>query len=91
MCIDKVLQALFVSLMIISSIYGFGQHTTDISPEDIRMATKIERIGQLIASIAMGLSKVSVAVFLMRIVVTVWFVAKLIPSLSIYIDGFIQA
>lgn len=61
--------------MIVSSIYGFGQHTNDISAEDIRMATKIELIGQLIVSLAMGLSKVSVAVFLMRIVVTVWLVA----------------
>ncbi|KAI0896169.1 hypothetical protein F4806DRAFT_496289 [Annulohypoxylon nitens] len=67
-----VLQALFVALMIVSSIYGFGQHTNDISAEDIRMATKIELIGQLIVSLAMGLSKVSVAVFLMRIVVIVW-------------------
>ncbi|KAI0884105.1 uncharacterized protein GGS22DRAFT_189235 [Annulohypoxylon maeteangense] len=65
-------QALFVALMIASSIYGFGQHTKDISLDDIRVATKIELIGQLVVSLAMGLSKTSVAMFLMRIIITVW-------------------
>ncbi|KAI1206360.1 uncharacterized protein F4807DRAFT_439794 [Annulohypoxylon truncatum] len=72
-----VLQALFVALMIVSSIYGFGQHTKDISSDDIRMATKIELIGQFVVSLAMGLSKVSVAMFLMRIIVTIWHKAVL--------------
>ncbi|KAI1452433.1 hypothetical protein F4805DRAFT_472420 [Annulohypoxylon moriforme] len=67
-----VFQALFVALMIVSSIYGFGQHTNDISLEDIRMATKIELVGQFVVSLAMGLSKTAVAMFLMRIIVAVW-------------------
>lgn len=70
--IHKVLQALFVVLMIISSIYGFGQHTMDISAEDVRKATKIEVISQCVVSLAMGLSKTAVAAFLMRIIVAAW-------------------
>ncbi|KAI1377155.1 hypothetical protein F4677DRAFT_417532 [Hypoxylon crocopeplum] len=70
--ITWVLQALFTIFMIISSVYGFGQHTTDISPEDVRMATLIELIGQFAVSLAMGLSKTAVAMFLMRIVVAIW-------------------
>ncbi|KAI1407383.1 hypothetical protein F5Y13DRAFT_183430 [Hypoxylon sp. FL1857] len=67
-----IFQALFVAFMIASSVYGFGQHTTDISAEDVRMATKIEIIGQFSVSLAMGLSKTSVAMFLMRIIVAAW-------------------
>ncbi|KAI1138447.1 hypothetical protein F5Y05DRAFT_418770 [Hypoxylon sp. FL0543] len=67
-----IFQALFVAFMIASSAYGFGQHRTDISSEDVRMATKIELVGQFAVSLAMGLSKTSVAMFLMRIVVAVW-------------------
>ncbi|KAI2607900.1 hypothetical protein GGR54DRAFT_395521 [Hypoxylon sp. NC1633] len=70
--ITWVFQTLFTALMIASSIYGFGQHTTDISPEDVRMATKVEVIGQFAVSLAMGLSKTAVAMFLMRIVVVAW-------------------
>ncbi|OTA83720.1 hypothetical protein M434DRAFT_16599 [Hypoxylon sp. CO27-5] len=72
-----IFQALFVVFMIISSVYGFGQHTTDISAEDVRKATKTELIGQLSVSLAMGLSKTSVAMFLMRIIVAVWHKAVL--------------
>ncbi|KAI1774371.1 hypothetical protein F4818DRAFT_80454 [Hypoxylon cercidicola] len=70
--ITWVLQMTFVVLMIVSSVYGFGQHTTDITAEDIRKATKIEVVGQFTISLAMGLSKTAVASFLMRIVVEVW-------------------
>ncbi|XXG99656.1 hypothetical protein Hte_005997 [Hypoxylon texense] len=75
--ITWVLQMLFVILMIVSSVYGFGQHTTDISAEDIRKATKIEVLAQFFISLAMGLSKTAVAAFLLRIIVTTWHKAVL--------------
>ncbi|KAI4864892.1 hypothetical protein F4820DRAFT_313481 [Hypoxylon rubiginosum] len=70
--ITWVIQMLFVILMIVSSVYGFGQHTTDITAEDIRKATKIEVLAQFFISLAMGLSKTAVAAFLLRIIVVVW-------------------
>ncbi|KAI6085228.1 hypothetical protein F4821DRAFT_241433 [Hypoxylon rubiginosum] len=66
------LQLLFTILMIVSSVYGFGQHNTDITAEDLRKAMEVELIGQFFISIAMGLSKVAVAAFLMRIIVARW-------------------
>lgn len=59
--------------MIVSSVYGFGQHNTDITAEDLRKAMEVELIGQFFISIAMGLSKVAVAAFLMRIIVARWY------------------
>ncbi|KAI2464229.1 hypothetical protein F4781DRAFT_425700 [Annulohypoxylon bovei var. microspora] len=93
-----VFQALFVVLMIVSSAYGFGQHTTDISSDDIRIATKIELMGQFAVSLAMGLSKTSVAMFLMRIIVAVrhkvilwfWIITIMAWSLLLAISCFAQ-
>lgn len=62
----------FAVLFTISSIYGFGQHVNDLSPEDIKMATFIELCGQFVVSLAMGLSKTGVALFLMRIIASKW-------------------
>ncbi|KAI1080756.1 hypothetical protein F5B20DRAFT_589130 [Whalleya microplaca] len=72
-----VLQATFAALFTASSAYGFGQHVTDISAEDVQMATKIEVTGQFVVSLAMGFSKTAVAMFLMRIVVSAWHKAVL--------------
>ncbi|KAI1767874.1 hypothetical protein GGR53DRAFT_525483 [Hypoxylon sp. FL1150] len=75
--ITWVLQFLFTVLMIVSSAYGFGQHNTDINADDLRKAMEVELIGQFFISIAMGLSKVAVAAFLMRIIVARWHKAVL--------------
>ncbi|KAI4597762.1 hypothetical protein KJ359_004038 [Pestalotiopsis sp. 9143b] len=50
----------FALLFTISSIYGFGQHVSDLSSDDIKMATFIELCGQFAVSLAMGLSELSV-------------------------------
>lgn len=78
----QVIQMLFVILMIVSSVYGFGQHTTDITAEDIRKATKIEVLAQFFISLAMGLSKTAVAAFLLRIIVVVWYESKHVPKFT---------
>ncbi|KAI1474401.1 hypothetical protein F4774DRAFT_429925 [Daldinia eschscholtzii] len=67
-----VVQAIFVCLMIVSCIYGFGQHNVDLGNPDKRMATKLELAAQFVVSWAMGLSKAAVGLFLMRIVVKTW-------------------
>jgi hypothetical protein len=62
----------FAVLFTISSMYGFGQHVDVLEREDIKMATLIELCGQFMVSLAMGLSKTGVALFLMRIITNKW-------------------
>ncbi|KAI0128641.1 hypothetical protein BJ170DRAFT_693472 [Xylariales sp. AK1849] len=62
----------FTIAFTISSIYGFGQHVSDLGKEDIKNATLVELCGQFMVAIAMGLSKTGVALFLMRIINTKW-------------------
>ncbi|KAF7530864.1 hypothetical protein G7054_g9454 [Neopestalotiopsis clavispora] len=67
----------FAVLFTISSMYGFGQHVDALEREDIKMATLIELCGQFMVSLAMGLSKTGVALFLMRIITNKWQIAVL--------------
>ncbi|KAI0095972.1 hypothetical protein F4814DRAFT_457562 [Daldinia grandis] len=67
-----IVQVAFVCVITASCHYGFGQHNTDLSKPDVRMATKTELVAQCIISCAMGLSKAAVGMFLMRIVVQTW-------------------
>lgn len=67
-----VLQIMTSVFFTISSMYGFGQHNALLSAENIMMATKIELMAQFTVSLAMGLSKAAVAVFLLRIMNTAW-------------------
>ncbi|KAI0007130.1 hypothetical protein F4779DRAFT_643457 [Xylariaceae sp. FL0662B] len=92
-----VLQATFVALFTASSVHGFGQHVHDITAHDVRMATKIELVGQFVVSLAMGLSKAAVAMFLMRIVVVTckavlwfWIITMMAWSILLAISCFAQ-
>ncbi|KAI0847250.1 hypothetical protein F5Y00DRAFT_242092 [Daldinia vernicosa] len=67
-----IVQLAFVCAITVSCGYGFGQHNKDLSKPDVRMATLTELIAQCIVSLAMGLSKSAVGLFLMRIVVQKW-------------------
>ncbi|KAI8958239.1 hypothetical protein F5Y11DRAFT_336747 [Daldinia sp. FL1419] len=75
--ITWIVQITFVCVITVSCAYGFGQHNTDLSKPDQRMATKTELIAQFVISCAMGLSKAAVGMFLMRIVVKTWHKAVL--------------
>ncbi|KAI1390567.1 uncharacterized protein F4822DRAFT_154594 [Hypoxylon trugodes] len=68
----KALQAVFVGCTIASALYGLGQHDTDVRREDRRTSIKIGITGLAVVSTAAGTGKVAVALFLMRIVVSVW-------------------
>lgn len=70
----QVFQIVFVVFLLISSLYGFGQHNTDLDAYNIMMATKVELMGQFSVSLAMGLSKTSVALLLLRIINIFWYV-----------------
>ncbi|ETS75573.1 hypothetical protein PFICI_12517 [Pestalotiopsis fici W106-1] len=67
-----VFMLVFAILFIISSLYGFGQHNTDLDKDDIKLATLYELCGQSAIAIAMGLSKCGVALFLSRIANVKW-------------------
>ncbi|KAK6222687.1 hypothetical protein LQW54_000868 [Pestalotiopsis sp. IQ-011] len=57
----------FAIFLIISSLYGFGQHNADLDKDDVKMATLCELCGQSVIAVGMGLSKCGVALFLSRI------------------------
>lgn len=65
----------------ISANYGFGQDQSTLSLDDGATAHKWEVIGQTFIIVGMGMSKMSLALFLLRIVVVRW------QRLSIWIIG----
>ncbi|KAK7427020.1 hypothetical protein QQZ08_006447 [Neonectria magnoliae] len=58
--------------MHISATYGFGQTIFSLELEDSSRAIYYEMIGQTFAVIGMGVAKVSLGLFLLRIVVQLW-------------------
>lgn len=56
----------------IAANYGFGQDQSTLSHEDGATAHKWEIIGQTFIIVGMGMSKMSLALFLLRIVVERW-------------------
>lgn len=56
----------------ISANYGFGQDQNTLPFEDGVTAKKWELVGQTFIIVGMGLSKMSLALFLLRVVVSRW-------------------
>ncbi|KAK7959209.1 uncharacterized protein PG986_004063 [Apiospora aurea] len=56
----------------ISALYGFGQHIHTLSVDDAASAVFWEIMCQAAAVISMALAKISLALFLLRIVVVSW-------------------
>ncbi|KAK5659586.1 hypothetical protein OQA88_788 [Cercophora sp. LCS_1] len=56
----------------VSSQYGFGQPVAALQLDDAVMAVEYEMIGQTFAVIGMATAKVSLGLFLLRIVVKTW-------------------
>jgi len=59
----------------ISAAAGMGQHASDLTPEKFSNALFLDLIVEVIASFAIGVSKVAVSLLLMRIVANKWYVS----------------
>lgn len=58
--------------MLISCLYGFGQHNADLTKYKVMMATKFELMAQFSVALSMGCSKAAVGLLLLRILNTPW-------------------
>ncbi|CAM1502522.1 Fc.00g045060.m01.CDS01 [Cosmosporella sp. VM-42] len=70
--LSGVLILLYTIFMHISANYGFGQPITTLDIDDAVKAVYYELIGQTFAVIGMGVAKVSLGLFLVRIVMETW-------------------
>lgn len=68
----QVLQCGFAVMMLVSCLYGFGQHNADLDKYNVMMATKMELVAQFMVALSMGSSKASVALLLLRIMNVPW-------------------
>lgn len=68
----------FAGLCTAAATYGMGVHVQYLTIDEIATGIKILVIGQSVVSLAMGISKVAVVVFLMRILVKKWWDLTLI-------------
>lgn len=59
-------------MLLMSSLYGFGQHNANLSKANVMMATQYELAGQFLISLSIGTSKASVALLLLRIMNIKW-------------------
>ncbi|TVY40801.1 hypothetical protein LOCC1_G006253 [Lachnellula occidentalis] len=67
-----VLLLAFSAAMTSAVMKGFGRHSTELTLTALVAATKAEIIGQTFCIIAIATSKVSVAIFLLRITIIQW-------------------
>ncbi|KAM7219069.1 hypothetical protein V8F06_005507 [Rhypophila decipiens] len=81
---SAVLLLLYTLFLLLSATYGFGQPITDLPLEDAVLAVKWEMVGQTFAVIGMATAKVSLGLFLLRIVFETWHkVVLVLASLSL--------
>ncbi|KAK4214255.1 hypothetical protein QBC37DRAFT_440268 [Rhypophila decipiens] len=81
---SAVLLLLYTLFLNLSATYGFGQPITDLPLEDAVLAVKWEMVGQTFAVIGMATAKVSLGLFLLRIVFETWHkVVLVLASLSL--------
>jgi len=65
----------------ISAPAGMGQHAGDLTTEEFSNALFLDMIAEVESVLAIGVAKVAVSLFLMRIVVNKWYVSfQLIAS-----------
>lgn len=67
----------FGILINIAGVHGMGQHFDQIEMDQFSRAVLMLLCAQFIVSLAIGMGKVVVAVFLMRIVTEKWYVTRL--------------
>lgn len=68
----QVLLLLYTIFIHIAAVYGFGQSIHTLPLADSALAVKYEMVGQTFAVIGMGVAKMSLGFFLLRIVVVRW-------------------
>lgn len=73
-CTTQVLMAVFGILITIAGVHGMGQHFDDLELRQFSTAVLYLLCSQFIVSLAIGVAKVVVAVFLLRIINAAWFV-----------------
>ncbi|KAM7187538.1 hypothetical protein V8F33_011185 [Rhypophila sp. PSN 637] len=89
---SAVLLLLYTVSLNLSATYGFGQPITDLPLEDAVLAVKWEMVGQTFAVIGMATAKVSLGLFLLRIVFETWHkVVLVVASLSLLIVSILTA
>lgn len=67
-----MLFVLYTSFLTVACYYGMGQHARNLDVDRLSNAVLYLLCGQVAASLVIGLGKVVVAVFLLRIVVQRW-------------------
>lgn len=83
---------LYTSFVTAAGIYGFGQSITDLSVDEGINAVLMEMIGQTFAVLGMAIAKISVGIFLLRIVtqrwqrVSIWVSMIILSITSILVD-----
>jgi Fungal rhodopsin domain len=68
----------------VSAVVGLGQHASDLTTEMFSKALFLELVAQVPGCLAIGMAKVAVSLFLMRIVVEKWYV-----SLQLTVSNFL--
>ncbi|KAE8356318.1 hypothetical protein BDV28DRAFT_117269 [Aspergillus coremiiformis] len=63
---------LYTVFTTIAGRHGFGQPITHLSPDEAVQAVYMEMVGQTFAILGMAIAKLSVGIFLLRIVVKTW-------------------
>ncbi|KAJ5112137.1 hypothetical protein N7532_000182 [Penicillium argentinense] len=63
---------LYTIFMTISGVHGFGQPITSLDPDSAVNAVYMEMVGQTFAILGMAIAKLSLGIFLLRIVVKQW-------------------
>lgn len=66
----------FASLTHVSAVHGLGEHAANLTTEQFANAMYWELCAQPAAAMAIGTAKVTVAVFLMRIINARWCVSS---------------
>lgn len=62
----------FAALVSVAAVHGMGQHFDDLEIPQFAMAVLYLLCSQSVVSLAIGMGKVVVAVFLLRIVTAPW-------------------
>ncbi|KAK0631074.1 hypothetical protein B0T17DRAFT_239334 [Bombardia bombarda] len=83
---------LYTTFLHVAASYGFGQAIVDLDLDDAVQAVKWEMVGQTFAVIGMATAKVSLGLFLLRIVMETWHrVVLWVASLSLLVVSIMTA
>ncbi|KAL1969383.1 hypothetical protein VTN77DRAFT_9576 [Rasamsonia byssochlamydoides] len=71
-CLSWILLLLYTIFITIAAVHGFGRHIDELSIDDAVAAVYYEMVSQTFAVIGMAVAKISLGLFLLRIVVDFW-------------------